>query len=129
MATSYERTEADAALDRRVRPHPILGPLPATDTVRVTFDGQPLAARADEPIAAALLAAGVRVFRTMPGAGEARGGYCMVGRCSDCLMIVDGELNVRACVTPVRDGMRIATQHGLGDWEAAAATAPKASAG
>jgi hypothetical protein len=31
-------------------------------------------------------------------------------------MTVDGELNVRACVTPVRDGMVVTTQHGLGAW-------------
>jgi hypothetical protein len=39
----------------------------------------------------------------------------MVGRCSDCLMIVDDEPNVRVCVTPVREGMNVKTQHGLGE--------------
>lgn len=71
--------------------------------------------RPGEPIVVALLAAGLRVFRTMPHTGEARGGYCMVGRCTDCLMIVNGRPNVRTCVTPVEPGMVVQTQHGLGD--------------
>jgi 2Fe-2S iron-sulfur cluster binding domain len=104
-----------AADDRRVHDHPLLGPLPPAPAVPFTFDGRPLAARGGEPIAAALLANGVRVFRTMPRSGEARGGWCLVGRCPDCLVIVDGRPNVRACVTPVVAGMRVATQHGLGD--------------
>jgi hypothetical protein len=127
MATSDANPGPPASTARRIETHPILGPLPEAATVRVILDGRPLAARAGEPIAAALLAAGVRVFRTMPVAGEARGGYCLVGRCADCLMTVDGELNVRTCLTPVRDGMRIVTQHGLGEWDAAGA-APEASA-
>lgn len=129
MATSEAHARPAESIDRRIGTHPILGPLPGAATVRVTLDGRPLSARAGEPIIAALLAAGVRVFRTMPGAGEARGGYCMIGRCSDCLMTVDGELNVRACVTPVRDGMRIVTQHGLGEWDAPTGVALEASDG
>jgi NADH dehydrogenase/NADH:ubiquinone oxidoreductase subunit G len=30
----------------------------------------------------------------------------------DCLMVVDGRPNVRACMTPVSDGMRVETQRG-----------------
>ena len=100
---------------KRVRVHPVLGPLPPAPEAIFTFDGRPILARRGEPIAAALLAAGVRVFRTMPGTGEPRGGYCLVGRCTDCLVVVDGRPNVRACVTPVRAGMRVATQLGLGE--------------
>ncbi len=76
-------------------------------------------ARPGEPVAVALLAAGVRIFRTMPHTGEARGCYCMVGRCTDCLMVVDGQPNVRTCVTLAEPGMRVQTQHGLGTatWE------------
>lgn len=101
--------------DRRVHDHPLLGPLPLAAAVRLAFDGRPIAAHAGEPIAVALLAAGVRVFRTMPRSGEARGGWCMVGRCGDCFVVVDGRPNVPACVTPVAEGMVIQTQHGLGD--------------
>ena len=91
-------------------------PLTSPPVVTITIDGTVIDAIEGEPIAAALLANGIRVFRTMPRTGEARGGYCMVGRCSDCLMKVDGELNVRVCVTPVRDGLQVETQHGLGEF-------------
>lgn len=67
-----------------------------------------------EPIAAALLAAGKMVFRYTHKLREARGVFCAIGRCTDCMMIVDGTPNVRTCVTPAKDGMRIETQHGRG---------------
>lgn len=101
----------------RIVDHPILGDLPPAKTVSITVDGRVIEAREGEPIAAALLVNGIRVFRTMPRTGEARGGYCMIGRCSDCLMQVDGELNVRVCVTPVKEGLRVKTQHGLGEFD------------
>jgi len=123
MADARGLSATDGAA-RRVSTHPILGPLTGTAGVRLTFDGRPLLARAGEPLAAALVAAGVRVFRTMPQDGEPRGPFCMVGRCSDCLVVVDGTPNVRACVTPVREGMRVETQHGLGGWGSAAEEAP-----
>ena len=103
------------AVNRNVRDHPLLGPLPVVPDAPFTFDGRLIAARDGEPIAAALLAAGVRIFRTMPRSRAARGGWCMVGRCADCLVVVDGQPNVRACVTPVARGMRVTTQHGLGE--------------
>jgi predicted molibdopterin-dependent oxidoreductase YjgC len=100
----------------RIAIHPLLGIAPEYEEVAFTFDGGRLSGRAGEPLLVALLAAGVRVLRTMPRTGEARGGYCMVGRCSDCLMIVDGVPNMYACMTPVSAGMAVETQHGLGHW-------------
>ena len=108
--------QVDQNEDRRVRDHPLLGLLPAVAEVRFSHDGRELTARAGESLIAALFAAGVRVLRTMPESGEPRGGYCLIGRCADCLMTVDGALNVRVCQTPVRGGMRVETQHGLGRW-------------
>ena len=99
----------------RVVEHPLLGPLQPAPGVAFTFDGVVLDGREGEPIAVALLAAGYRVFRTMPRFGGPRGGYCMDGRCADCLMVVDGVPGVRACVTPIRPGLRVETQSGLGE--------------
>jgi len=41
-----------------------------------------------------------------------------LGRCTDCMMIVNGQPNVRTCVTPARDGMVIQTQVGRRGGEA-----------
>lgn len=102
----------------RIVKHPILGDLAPAREVTVTVDGEPLTAREGEPIAAALLAAGIRAFRTTPKLDQPRGVYCAIGRCTDCIMTVDGLANVRTCVTPIREGMDIKTQRGLGEWEA-----------
>lgn len=103
--------------DLRILHHPVLGDLPVSRPVQITVDGQPLVAREGEMIAAALLAHGILVCRTMPGGREPRGVFCALGRCADCLMTVDGEPNVRACLTPVREGQVVWTQAGLGRWE------------
>ena len=99
----------------RIVEHPVLGALAPAPAVTFTFDGARIEGRKGEPIAAALFAAGYRVLRTMPRLGDARGGYCMVGRCADCLVIVDGVPNVPACVTPVAPGLDVRTQHQLGE--------------
>jgi aerobic-type carbon monoxide dehydrogenase small subunit (CoxS/CutS family) len=85
--------------------------------VEFTFDGAAVSGRDGEPIAAALFAAGYRVLRTMPRFGDARGGYCMIGRCTDCLVVVDGLPNVPAGRTPVSAGQVVRTQQGLGETE------------
>jgi len=40
-----------------------------------------------------------------------RGYSCGTGKCASCLVRVDGTPNVRACVTPARDGMVVETQN------------------
>ncbi len=97
----------------RVEKHPILGPLDLSNSLVIYHDGKPIPALAGEPIAAALLNAGVAAFRKTHKKGEPRGVFCAIGRCTDCMMIVDGVPNTRVCVTPVRDGMRVDTQNGL----------------
>lgn len=98
----------------RVERHPILGDIEIKKTVKIVFDGEIIEALEGEPISAALLAAGKTIFRYTTKLHEARGIYCGIGRCTDCMMIVDGVPNVRTCVKPVRDGMIIQTQYGLG---------------
>ena len=80
--------------------------------VTIHFDGAPIAARAGDSVAAALLAAGIVATRTTPVSDAPRGPYCMMGVCFDCLMVIDGVASRQACLTPVREGMRVERQHG-----------------
>lgn len=85
----------------------------------ILVDGEEVTAYEGESIAVALLASGRRFTRWTARAGEPRGYFCGIGVCQDCLVTVDGLPNVRACMTPVRDRLRVETQRGLGDWSAA----------
>ena len=98
----------------RIKEHPILGPLEKKVVVEIEVDGRPVEAYDREPIAAALMAAGISVFRYTRKKGEPRGIFCAIGQCTDCMMTVDGVTNVRTCITPVKDGMKIKTQQQSG---------------
>ncbi len=100
----------------RVEDHPVLGETRRGKRIWLVVDGEPLEAFEGEPIASALMAAGRRTLRHTTKRGEPRGVFCALGRCTDCVMTVDGQPNVRTCVTLVRDGMVVETQEGLGDW-------------
>ena len=80
----------------------------------IEVDGEPLLAFAGETVAAALLAAGRRAFRTTARDAAPRGLYCGMGVCYDCLVVVDGRPNRRACMTSVSPGLRVQTQQGCG---------------
>jgi len=75
--------------------------------IQLMVDGQLIPAYEGETVAAALLAAGRRTFRHRVPGGDPRGVFCGIGMCYDCLVTVDGTRIVRACVTPVRDGMQV----------------------
>lgn len=77
-----------------------------TSHFNIEVNGQPIAARHGQTIAAALLAAGQRVFRRTES-GEPRGLFCGMGVCFDCLVTVDGLSEQRACMTPVQPCMQI----------------------
>ena len=94
----------------RIAEHPVLGPLPDVAQVTIFFEGRALEAREGEPVAAALLAAGIKALRITRHRHEPRGIFCALGRCTDCVMVVDGVPNTRTCVTPVRPGMQVRRQ-------------------
>ena len=83
-----------------------------TGAVTVTLDGVPVRVRADDTVAAALLVAASVACRTTPVSGAPRAPYCMMGVCFDCLLEIDGIGNRQSCMTPLRAGMVIRSQHG-----------------
>ncbi|MGN0390779.1 MAG: (2Fe-2S)-binding protein [Wujia sp.] len=99
----------------RIKEHPILGETPEGRVVNFTYDGQILQGIEGEPIAAALRVAGVMVHRYTQKRHEPRGVFCAIGRCTDCVMIVNGKPNIRTCITPLEEGMVVQTQYGTSD--------------
>lgn len=97
----------------RIAEHPILGVPQKGRLVVFTCDGRPLQGYEGEPIAAALKAAGVSVHRYTAKYHKPRGIFCAIGRCTDCVMVVDGKPNTRTCMTPLREGMVVETQYGV----------------
>jgi predicted molibdopterin-dependent oxidoreductase YjgC len=77
--------------------------------VTIIVDGAPLPAFVGETIAGALLASGGRAWRHTRH-GQPRGMFCGIGVCFDCLVTVNGTPKVRACLTPVAEGMTVQTQ-------------------
>ena len=82
--------------------------------VTVVIDDRKLEVSEGISAAAAVLASGIRHTRNTPISGAKRAPYCMMGVCFDCLMVIDGKANQRACATLVRDGMRIESQQAKG---------------
>lgn len=74
----------------------------------IKVDGQAVAIETGDSIAAALLRAGIVAMRRSRS-GEPRGLFCGIGVCNDCLVTVDGEPNVRACVAGAVDGAVVET--------------------
>lgn len=74
-----------------------------------TWNGQPVDAFAGETVAAALLAHGVVTLRRT-ARGDPRGVFCGMGSCFECRVTVDGRGAVRACLTPVAEGMVVSAQ-------------------
>jgi hypothetical protein len=93
--------------------HPILG-CRLRKSGTFYFDGQSMEGFIGEPIAVSLLARGVYTFRHTHKSGEARGLFCGIGQCNDCIAVVNGVPNVRTCVTLLEEDMRVETQRGFG---------------
>lgn len=99
----------------RISEHPILGEQEKGQMIKFIFDGKEFEGYEGEPIAAALKAAGVMVHRYTQKEHKPRGIFCAIGRCTDCVMIVDGVPNIRTCITPLKEGMIVKTQYGVSD--------------
>jgi predicted molibdopterin-dependent oxidoreductase YjgC len=99
----------------RIAEHPILGVQEKGKLITFYFDGKEVEGYEGEPIAAALKAAGLMVHRYTKKEHKPRGIFCAIGRCTDCVMVVDGVPNVRTCITPLKAGMDVKTQYGVSE--------------
>jgi sarcosine oxidase, subunit alpha len=75
--------------------------------VSFTFDGKRVEAYEGDTIGSALYAAGQRTFSRSFKYHRRRGLMCCAGQCPNCIVSVDGAPGARACIEPVRDGLKV----------------------
>jgi aerobic-type carbon monoxide dehydrogenase small subunit (CoxS/CutS family) len=80
----------------------------------IEVDGEKFIAYQGETVAAVLVAAGRRTLRWTAKRRQPRGMYCGIGLCHECLMVINGVPNTKACQTLATPGCRVETQRGLG---------------
>ncbi|WP_278287292.1 (2Fe-2S)-binding protein [Caloranaerobacter ferrireducens] len=100
--------------DLRIEQHPIIE-FKKRKKIKFTFNGKEMYGYEGDTIASALHAAGVKVLGRSLFEKRPRGFYCAIGNCSSCLMKVNGEANVRTCITELEEGMVVETQIGKGE--------------
>lgn len=76
--------------------------------IELFIDDEPQWVERGATVAAALLDAGVTMFRTSV-AGEPRAALCGMGICYECRVTIDGVAHQRSCMTRVAPGMRVYT--------------------
>lgn len=110
-----DRNDGEKKMAHRISEHPILGNIEKGRRVSFSYDGKEIYGYEGEPVAVALKAAGVTVHRYTKKGHSPRGIFCAIGRCTDCVMVVDGIPNIRTCITPLKEGMDVRTQYGVSD--------------
>jgi aerobic-type carbon monoxide dehydrogenase small subunit (CoxS/CutS family) len=80
--------------------------------IEFTFNDESIGAISGQSVAAALLAANQRSLRRTRFNSNERGVFCGIGICFDCLVVIDGVANQRACLIEAQSGMRVKTQVG-----------------
>jgi sarcosine oxidase subunit alpha len=95
----------------RIRNHPILI-IPEKDAISFTWNGSALSGFDGEMISSALIANGVHIFGHHAKDGSPQGIFCANGQCSQCLVLADGR-PVKACMTPLREGLAVQSVEGL----------------
>jgi len=98
----------------RIKNHPVLD-FKKGKKVTFYFNGKELSGYEGEAVVAALHANGIKVLSHSLRHKRPRGLYCAIGKCASCMMRVNGIDNVRTCILPLEQGMKIESQPGKGE--------------
>ncbi|SMF31164.1 2Fe-2S iron-sulfur cluster binding domain-containing protein [Tistlia consotensis] len=82
--------------------------------VRFRLDGADCAAMEGDTVLTAVLAS-VPALRRSEFGPEGRAGFCLMGACQDCWVWQEVGPRLRACSTPIAEGMKLLTE-APGDW-------------
>jgi sarcosine oxidase subunit alpha len=76
------------------------------DSVQIHVNGRSLTVPSGTVVAAAIAQAGETRFRRSV-AGQPRGPVCGMGVCMECRVTIDGQPQVRSCLTLCAEGMEV----------------------
>jgi D-hydroxyproline dehydrogenase subunit gamma len=85
-----------------------------SEKVAFTFDGARLMGHLGESVAAALLANGIRFLRTARRDRAARGVFCLMGTCQECVVEIDGH-PIESCRATVSAGLRVTSRRSVAE--------------
>ena len=88
-----------------------------TKELSFSWQGKPMTGLQGDSVASALFANGVKIFARSLKYHRPRGLYSLDGESGNTLVNIDGECNVRAETTPLKEGMRVTPQNSLGPVE------------
>jgi hypothetical protein len=77
------------------------------------FEGDEIPFNEGESIAAALLRDGIWQFRESRKSQQPRSLFCGIGHCYDCMVVINENINQRACLLEAREGLSIKRQRGV----------------
>jgi predicted molibdopterin-dependent oxidoreductase YjgC len=77
------------------------------EAIFIRVNGRGVVAVPGETVLAALTAAGFKVLKKSNVRGEARGPFCGMGVCYECLVTIDGVPKQRSCMVEVAENMEI----------------------
>ncbi|MGR3805193.1 (2Fe-2S)-binding protein [Marinibacterium profundimaris] len=96
--------------------------------VEFIFDGEALTGLEGDTVLTAILLSR-RALRDAEFGPEARAGFCLMGACQDCWVWQEGGARLRACSTPLREGMRLRSAPGGTQWPGPPADAERDRSG
>lgn len=83
--------------------------------VRFSIDGRSVEALAGDTLLVAIMSA-ARTLRTSEFGDGKRAGFCLMAACQDCWVWTAQGERLRACSTPVAEGMQIVTENTEAAW-------------
>ena len=93
----------------RIKKHPIIE-FEYNKKISFYFNLKKMEGYPSDTIASALHANGVKTFTRSLKYDRPRGFFCGIGKCSSCLMRVEGVPNVRTCIAPLKKDIHVEMQ-------------------
>ena len=97
----------------RIKNHPIIN-FAYKKKISFNFNNKKITGYEGDCIASALHAQGIRILTRSLKYDLPRGFFCGIGKCSSCLMRVNGIPNVRTCIAPLKQGIKVEMQDKFG---------------